>query len=135
VRSWVGEANVKTARGEAKQGAGEAEFFFAMALAAFGGGDDVVAKTYQFRTCSIGEGHMMEWSINCVARRVVFVLFDVFDDINSSRAVLIPPLLSNIIYSNSLEPSKCSFDRGRVVIMSHRTVPPASPASLRAISA
>jgi hypothetical protein len=110
-------------------------FSCAMTLAVFERGDDVVAKKYQLRTCSIDEGHVMEGSINCVARRVVFVLFDMFDDINSPRAVLIPSLLSNIIYSNSLEPSKCSFDQGCVVIMSHRTVPPASPASLRAISA
>jgi hypothetical protein len=40
-------------------------------------------RSSESRTCSIDEGQMMEGSINCVARRIVFVLFDMFDDINS----------------------------------------------------
>jgi hypothetical protein len=82
VRSWEGGANVKTARGEAKQGTGGAESFCAMTLAAFGCGDDVPAKIYELRTCSIDEGHVMEGSINCVARRVAFVLCNIINHID-----------------------------------------------------
>jgi hypothetical protein len=54
----------------------------AMAFRPFGCGDDVVAKTYELRTCLIDVGHVIERSINCIARRVVFVLCNIFDYIN-----------------------------------------------------
>jgi hypothetical protein len=53
-----------------------------MTLAAFRCDDDVVAKTYELRTCLIDVVHLIERSINCVARRLVFVLCNIFDYIN-----------------------------------------------------